>query len=78
VDFIVIIEPRGRYYGLFHPSSLQRALKTLDIHLVRWAQRKYKKLAGHVSRAWTWLTALRRRAPSLFPHWNAVVMMTEQ
>ena len=24
-----------RYYGLFHPSVLQRALRTLDLHLVR-------------------------------------------
>lgn len=65
-----------RYYGLFHPSSLQRALKTLDFHLVRWAQRKYKQLRGHITRAWDWLTRLRRRAPTLFPHWSAAIMAT--
>jgi group II intron reverse transcriptase/maturase len=65
-----------RYYGLFHPSSLQNALKTLDQHLVRWAQRKYKKLYGHISRAWDWLRNLRRRAPTLFPHWGAAIMTT--
>jgi group II intron reverse transcriptase/maturase len=58
-----------RYYGLFHPSSLQRALKTLDYHLVRWAQRKYKGLRGHITRAWEWLTRLRRASPTLLPHW---------
>jgi RNA-directed DNA polymerase len=67
-----------RYYGLFHPSSLQNALKTLDHHLVRWAQRKYKKLYGHISRAWDWLRNLRRRAPKLFPHWGAAIMATER
>ena len=67
-----------RYYELFHPSSLQNALKTLDQHLVRWAQRKYKKLYGHISRAWDWLRNLRRRAPKLFPHWGAAIMATER
>jgi len=60
-----------RYYGLFHPSALQQALRTLDFHLVRWAQRKYKRLRGHVTRAWRWLRELRRRTPALFPHWTA-------
>jgi group II intron reverse transcriptase/maturase len=67
-----------RYYGLFHPSSLQRALKTLDIHLVQWAQRKYKKLRGHVTRAWNWLQQLRIRAPRLFPHWTEAINATER
>ena len=67
-----------RYYGLFHPSSLQRALRSLDFHLVRWAQRKYKRLRGHITRAWDWLTRLRRRAPTLFPHWSLTTMATER
>ena len=67
-----------RYYGLFHPSSLQRALKPLDHDLVRWAQRKYKKLRGRYMRAWDWLRALRHRAPTYFPHWSAAMMMIER
>ena len=58
------------YYGRFYPSALQRALRTLDAYLVRWAQRKYKRLKGHKSRAWDWLTRLQSRQPNLFPHWN--------
>ena len=65
-----------RYYGLFHPSSLQRALKSLDHHLVTWAQSKYKKLRRRCMRAWDWLRALRQRAPTLFPHWSAAIMTT--
>jgi group II intron reverse transcriptase/maturase len=65
-----------RYYGAFHPSILQRTLETLDIHLVHWAQRKYKKLTGHLSRAWDWLAAIKKRAPMLFPHWSVAAMMT--
>lgn len=60
-----------RYYGRFHPSTLMRALHTLDYHLVRWAQRKYKRLRGHKTRAWHWLQELRRREPAFFPHWSA-------
>ena len=65
-----------RYYGLFHPSALQQALRTLDLHLVRWAQRKYKRLRGHVTRAWHWLEQLHKRAPALFPHWSAAIRAT--
>lgn len=67
-----------RYYGLFHPSTLQRALKTLDLHLVKWARCKYKRLRGHVSRAWDWLTQLQLRAPTLFPHWSRAIMTIER
>ena len=65
-----------RYYGLFHPSSLHRALKSLDHHLVTWARVKYKKLRGRCMRVWDWLRALKQRAPTLFPHWSASIMTT--
>ncbi len=58
------------YYGRFYPSALQLALSSLDDFLVRWVQRKYKRLKGHKSRAWDWLARLRSRQPNLFPHWN--------
>jgi group II intron reverse transcriptase/maturase len=60
-----------RYYGRFHSSAVQKALRTLDYHLVWWAQRKYKQLRGHKTRAWNWLAELQRREPALFPHWSA-------
>jgi group II intron reverse transcriptase/maturase len=65
-----------RYYGLFHPSSLHRALRTLDYHLVTWVKSKYKRLRRRCMRAWAWLRALRHRAPTLFPHWSAAIMTT--
>lgn len=60
------------YYGRFNPSALQQALRSLDAFLVRWAQRKYKRLKGHKSRAWDWLERLKSRHPTLFPHWSLV------
>ena len=59
-----------RYFGLFHRSTLQHALRTLDLHIVKWAQKKFKKLLRRKTRAWNWLTKLRLRAPRLFLHWT--------
>jgi len=59
-----------RYYGRFRPSALQGALRTLDSFIVRWAQRKYKKLRTHTLRAWDWLRRLKTRRPTLFAYWT--------
>jgi len=60
----------GRYYGRFRPSALRGALRTLDSFIVRWAQRKYKKLRTHKLRAWDWLRRLTTQRPTLFAHWT--------
>lgn len=59
-----------QYYGRFYPSALQTALRTLDDFLIRWAQRKYKRLKGRKTRARYWLERLRSHHPALFPHWS--------
>ena len=61
-----------RYYGRFHASALRRALRTLDAFLVRWAQRKYKRLGAHKGQAWQWLWRVHARQPDLFAHWALV------
>jgi group II intron reverse transcriptase/maturase len=61
-----------RYYGRFHASVLRGALRTLDDFLVRWAQRKYKRLLAHKRRAWQWLWRVHARQPDLFAHWALV------
>ena len=48
------------------------ALRTLDDFLVRWAQRKYKRLRTHKRRAWKWLWRIHAQQPSLFAHWALV------
>jgi RNA-directed DNA polymerase len=58
-----------QYYGRFQRSALRGALRTLDHFIVRWAQRKYKRLRDHAMRAWDWLRRLRARQPALFAHW---------
>jgi len=61
-----------RYYGRLHASALRRALRTLDVFLVRWAQRKYTRLRAHKGRAWQWLWRIFARQPDLFAHWTVV------
>lgn len=58
-----------RYYGRFHPSVLRGALCTLDHFLVRWAQRKYKRLRGHTHQAWAWVQRVKTQQPALFAPW---------
>lgn len=67
------IEPQVRgwvnYYAVYRPSTLYRALRVIDVHLVQWARRKYKRFAKHLHRAWEWLRRLQLRMPRLLPHW---------
>jgi RNA-directed DNA polymerase len=57
------------YYGSFYKSAMYPSLRHFDRILVRWARRKYKRLAGHKRRAEGWLRAIMRRQPDLFAHW---------
>jgi group II intron reverse transcriptase/maturase len=74
----IVPKVRGwvQYYGVFRASTLYRALRPLDQHLVHWAQRKYKRLEGHKARAWEWLKGLQSREPQLFPHWWTAIQAT--
>ena len=59
-----------QYYGRFYPSALYPPMRHLDRSLARWAERKYKKLRGHMRRATHWIARLSRRDPKLWAHWR--------
>jgi len=59
------------YYGHFYRSALHRLYDHIDQKLVRWAQHKYRKLAGRQVRARAWLRKVVSRQPRLFVHWLA-------
>ncbi len=59
------------YYGEYYRSGMYPLFRTLNRRLVRWAQRKYKRLR-HQRRATHWLRRIARREPGLFPHWRMV------
>lgn len=58
------------YYGSFYRTALARTSQHLNSILVKWATRKYKRLKGHVQRAWHWLRRIMRGQPGLFAHWQ--------
>jgi RNA-directed DNA polymerase len=53
------------YYGRYYRTRLLRRINT---YLMRWAQRKYKRLRPF-RKALRWWTGLTARQPSLFAHW---------
>jgi len=68
-----IIAPRVRgwinYYGKHGLGELRRVLFYLDEQIIRWAQRKYKRLCRR-ARAVKWLRFVRKVCPTQFAHWR--------
>jgi RNA-directed DNA polymerase len=59
------------YYSHFYKSALYGLYNHLDRKLIRWAQRKYRKLKGKPTQARAWLKKVVSRQPRLFVHWLA-------
>ena len=68
--FNSIVQGWINYHGRFYRSQLLYFLRRLNMHLVRWATRKYKRLKRRERRAMTWLAEIARRSPHLFAHWR--------
>jgi len=58
------------YYGRFYKSVLKSHLRHINIYLVRWVMRKYKRFRRHKTRAKEWLRGVYHRDPTLFAHWK--------
>jgi RNA-directed DNA polymerase len=58
------------YYGRFHSSAMNPLWRHVNDYLVRWMQRKYKRLARGVTRAVRALGRLAEGAPKSFVHWE--------
>ncbi len=58
------------YYGRFYRTELILTLKRINVYLVRWAMRKYKRLRARPQRANRFLAAIAKREPGLFAHWG--------
>ena len=57
------------YYGQFCTgSALHPFLQRINTYLMRWAQKKYRRLRG-LERFQAWWTGLISREPGLFKHW---------
>lgn len=64
-----IIQGWLNYFTVFYPSAVKPIGRRMDRHLMRWARRKYQRLARSDQRARAWLRGVRKRAPNLFAHW---------
>jgi RNA-directed DNA polymerase len=64
------------YYGCFYRSALHSVLNHINLTLVGWAMRKYKRFQRRRTRAHAWLKDVARREPRLFVHWQYQGWMT--
>ena len=58
------------YYCFFRGSEFQVIARHIDLVLVRWAMRKYKRLNKRRKRAVRWLEQQFLKFRHLFPHWR--------
>ena len=72
----LVIQGWINYYGKYYPSALKQVLKLLNMRLVHWARRKYKRLRRHKTRAVYWLGRIAKQWPNLFAHWKWGVVPT--
>ena len=64
------IEGWINYYGQFYRTQLRSTLKRIDVYVIRWARRKYKRLRHKTKGARDWFEGLRRANRTLFAHWQ--------
>jgi group II intron reverse transcriptase/maturase len=57
------------YYGNFYRTQLRPTLKRIDLYVIRWARRKFKRMVHQTEGARDWFDRLRRANPALFAHW---------
>ena len=58
------------HYAHFYRSELYRVLRYIDDCLIKWVQRKYKKLQSK-QKAAHWLRDVAKREPMMFAHWKS-------
>jgi RNA-directed DNA polymerase len=58
------------YYGRYTPSALQPMYRHVDLTLLGWVRRKFKRLATHKTQAYGFLATLARENVDLFVHWH--------
>lgn len=57
------------YYGQFYKSALYPTVSRIDVFLIRWARRKFKRFRQRPKAARNWLSGIIRSSPELFAHW---------
>jgi RNA-directed DNA polymerase len=68
--FNSVVQGWINYFGRFYKSMLYPLFRRLNLTLVRWACRKYKRLKRRERKARHWLAEVAQRDPRLFAHWR--------
>jgi RNA-directed DNA polymerase len=67
------LNPRIRgwlnYYSKYYKSAVNPVFAYINRRLAKWAQKKYKKLRGSISRAIEWIEKVANSRKELFAHW---------
>ena len=58
------------YFSHFYRTALRPTLKRIDLYVIRWARRKFKRLRRKTKGSRDWFDRLRRADPNLFAHWQ--------
>ena len=59
------------YYGHFNRTGLQKAMRLLNLRLIKWVINKYRRYRRNPRKlAWNWLTNIYKCFPNLFVHWT--------
>jgi RNA-directed DNA polymerase len=58
------------FYGRYNRAALETMLRHVNLTLVAWAMRKYKRFQGRKVRAARFLEKLVRIQPAMFEHWR--------
>ena len=58
------------YYGRYAPSALAPMLRYVNLTLLAWTMRKFKRFKARKVRAGQFLQRLAATRPDLFTHWN--------
>ncbi len=69
-----VLNPKLRgwinYYGKFRKSDMDYLWSSLNLRLIKWARRKYKRFKGSTRQAADWLRGVYRMNQNLFAHWK--------
>ena len=57
-------------HGTFYRTQLRSTLTRIDLYVIRWACRKFKRFRHNTEGARDWLERLRRTNPALLAHWQ--------
>jgi hypothetical protein len=70
-----ILAPKLRgiiqYYGHFNKTGLKRAMRLVNLRLIKWVINKYRRYRRKPRiLAWRWLQNIYKCYPNLFVHWE--------